>query len=484
MSNTGNLTLRAISVTVKSAGIIAVAATGTTLDGKGASGTSTDGGMACGTYYGAGVGGTYAWGSAVDAEVNAGSPGGIGGNSSAGGHGGGVLRLIANTINIAGALTANGEDGASSVTVAGGGAGSGGGILIAADSLVVTGSISAAGGMGGSGVTTACYNSHGGAGGLGRVKLLYGANKSVSGTIVGMQSTSPMPPMWITSSSHPDPTLVYNDGFALATFTWNRPYPSAQGYYSHLDSTAYLVPSPANGGIFLATELSSAPRTSLNAGNNFFHLVSIDQTSNVGTVAEAFKISVNATPPTISSTSHPSSTTWSTNNNAFFQWTNPVADVNERGFYQVLDHFGRTVPTAADPFLPVTQKQQLMSGLADGVWAFHVVAADTRGYLTTTAGLYRVRIGNDPGTGSVLGTVTRAGSGTPIAGATVTVNNGLFNFAGEAPDQVTNTSGQYSFPAAIPAGGWQVTAMLGGSLVTMPVTVVKGQSTMLNLTLP
>jgi hypothetical protein len=474
-SPTGNLAIYATSITVETGGSIVAVPTGTTPDGAGLPGSTNatcDGrgkGGGYGTSGGVGSGctgtGGPAFGSSSDSAVSAGSPGGLAyapSSCSAGpaGRGGGLLKLVASTIVIAGQITANGEAGGSpscSGWYASGG-GSGGGILIAGDQLTVTGSVSAAAGPGGTG--NGAYP--GGDGGLGRVKLLYGASHNVAAaTVIGTRTDGLVPPLTLTSTTQPDPTLVYNDAFTQATFSWAQPFPSRQGYYTRVDAIPSLVPSPANS-TFLAAETVNIPRSAFVAGPNYFHIVSIDATSNVGAVQSAFRVVVNTTPPTIASSSHPNPTTWVNNPAVFFSWTLPDPDPSFKGVYYVFDQYGSTLPTATDTFLPITQKQLVVSNVASGVWFFHVVSRDTRDVLTAQAGHYQVRIGTDPGSGSVVGQVVD-GSSAPVAGATVTINRGFLT-------QTTSSAGTYTF-TTVPAGTWEVTATKPNSTSTAVKTV-------------
>jgi hypothetical protein len=480
-SPAGDLTLRASSITVELGGSIVVSPTGATAAGRGHDGTYSSyygvyGGGGGGGYGAAGTmgGSSYAGGSSagvafgsnVDATISAGAMGGNGGSDS-GGHGGGVVRLIAPVINLAGQVTASGENGHSGSS--GGGGGSGGGILLAGDAITVSGSLTASGGSGGTGSA-----SYGGAGGFGRVKLLRGATFNVTGTVTGTRTDGILPPITITSSTHPDEALIYNDDFPVIALSWNQPFPSRQGYYQRIDQVAVDVPTPANGQ-FVASELLSLMPSAVSAGANYFHIASVDAMSNPGTVEGTFKIQINSTPPQVTSSSHPSQTAWSTNQTAFFAWTFPVADANVKGVYYVLDHYGSTVPTFTDTFLPVGQKQLILN-LTDGVWAFHVVALDQRGYLTKKSGSYQVRIGADPGSGTVLGHVVDNTSAS-VANATVTVNRGLFG------NQTSNASGNYNFPSVV-AGTWEVTASAPGlKSSTQMVTVTSTGSSTANFTL-
>jgi hypothetical protein len=343
--------------------------------------------------------------------------------------------------------------------------------LLAADQLTVTGTLSAAGGPGGNATPSA----PGGQGGLGRVKLLYGSSHSVTGTVTGARTDGLQPPLTVTSTTHPDPTLTYNDAFTQATFSWSQPFPSRAGYYYGFDAIAATVPSPANG-TFLAAETVTIPRSSFVPGANYLHIVSVDATSAVGTVQSSFEVVVNTTPPTIASSTNPSQTTWVGSSTPFFSWTLPVPDASLKGVHYVFDQYANTVPTTADTFLPITQKQLILSNVANGIWVFHVVSRDTRDVLTTQGAHYQVRIGNDPGSGTVSGQVVD-GSSQPVSGATVTVNRGLFT-------QTTTSTGIYSF-STVPSGSWEIEVTKTGSasMAVKPATVTAGATTTVNLVL-
>jgi hypothetical protein len=92
-----------------------------------------------------------------------------------------------------------------------------------------------------------------------------------------------------------------------------------------------------------------------------------------------------------------------------------------------------------------------------------------------------VRIGADPGTGGILGSVIDQSSAN-VSGATVTINKGLFTPG--APDQTTAANGSYNFGSTVPAGTWEVTVTKAGfSPQTKMITVTSGQSSTANFTL-
>jgi hypothetical protein len=486
---TGNLTIWAESITVEAGAHITVAATGPLGAGSGCFGSI----VANFSDYFAGAGGGGGYGSAGnpgaptptnsvlhnvsgcggspfasldDADVSTGSRGGDSygdpGHIGSGANGGGVIRLHASSIHLLGDVAANGADGLPRTLqtgMAGGGGGSGGAVLMSADELTVNGAVSVYGGAGGVGpgyitLPTAQYEDYpsGGGGGNGVVKLLHGRSYQRQPTIVAALAESVMPPWILTSTSHPDPNAVYNDGFSQVAFSWDRPFPSLLGYY---------VSYPGSGDQFLSTESFTLPYG--GQGDVFFSVRSIDGMSVAGTVSKKYHIQVNSTPPSISSSTHPAAT-WTASQAPAFSWTFPVSDSNVSGAYWLLDHQGDTLPTASASFLPVTQKQLILPGQSNGIWFFHLIAADTRGALTRRAAHYQVRIGADPGSGSLVGSISDS-SGAAIDGAAISINGGI------VPAQVSN-QGSYNFGSTVPVGTWAVKVdKTGYSSATQVVTI-------------
>jgi len=140
------------------------------------------------------------YGAADTMDIEMGSAGGASGwadyipNGGSGGNGGGAIWIEANSINNAGAISANGDEGEIAYNDSTGG-GAGGGILLVAGTMVNSGSLKANGGGGG---TTKCItpgvcgqDDGGGGGSGGRIKLFYGSlsnsgNASVTGGVGGI----------------------------------------------------------------------------------------------------------------------------------------------------------------------------------------------------------------------------------------------------------------------------------------------------------
>jgi hypothetical protein len=464
----GDLTIEADSITVETGGSISTAATGKTPDGAGQGAT--------GGSYGTG---NRTFGSTTDATVQAGAQGGSGQEDDVTtlAFGGGALRLIAKTaISIAGQITANGANGLPDpeFCAEGGGGGSGGGILIVGDSITITGTVSAAGGLGGPGFGTTC-SAIGLAGGGGRVKILFGSHIDVTGsTIVGSLTKALAPPIPLSSTSHPDATAIYNDGFLSLDMQWNKAFPSVMGYFSLLDTSPSNPPTAADG-TFLSVNKVSFQSSDVANGVNYVHVVSVDAQSAISTVENTFKVSINTQPPSVASASHPTQTQFVANTNPDFTWSYPQGDSQVTNAYYVFDHFGLTIPAITDTKLPASQKQLLQTDVPAGVWVLHVVSADSQGRLTKLAGHFRVNIGTDPGEGPLSGLISDSTSQSVI-GATVTINRGLFT-------ATTQSNGQYSFNSVIPAGTWELTATMGALTATKMITIVAGQPNTGNLTI-
>jgi hypothetical protein len=233
------------------------------------------------------------------------------------------------------------------------------------------------------------------------------------------------------------------------------------------------APTPGDGQL-VTTAAVAFPAARLSAGDNYFHLVSVDAQSNVGKAQAIFHLRINAKAPAIESPSHPDQSAWSANTMPMVAWTFPQGDENVRGAYWLLDRNGLTVPSRAAKFLPVAQKQLLLPALRPGIWVLHIVSVDKKGYITKAAAHYRLNIGNNPGRGSLIGTVVD-GASTPMAGATVSINNGLYT-------QTTNAAGQYNF-GDVTAAVWRVKTSSKDRSVSKTATVIANNVTTANFTL-
>ena len=413
-------------------------------------------------------------------------------NVRQGGKGGGVVRLFAeDKITLYGKVLSRGavgQDGTKSIA-AGTGGGAGGSVLLAAPSVELTGSVDTSGAKGGPATyfSASCYvgktDPRGGNGGQGRIKIVHGSSYKNSGSLVGgVQSISYMPPLTVTSSSHPDQTLYFNNRFSSFTFSWTKPYADVKGYYYLLDKISKTQVTPANGSYSTATSVTLPAITPMASGTWHFHLATVHKDSKTSTVAHRFSVKVTASPPQITSSSHPDKNAWyagASKKTLNFDWKNlyGATDASFKGYWYRLDHDSSyTPPSSASPASGWTftknkqiilQKDHAGAALTDWTYYFRLVAEDTRGNVTTMARSYRVQLGNEPSTMNFFGYIT-SGS-TKLSGVKVR----LEPYGHEA---LTDGNGYYIF-TGIYQGSYALTATKSGhtahkaTIKAMPASV-------------
>ncbi len=348
--------------------------------------------------------------------------------------GGGAIRLLADTIKIDGDVSSNGYYQQYR-----------GDIVVAADSIS------------GDAGFTGYY-----------VKLLHGASDALAVHASSGYGTfrSAMPPDRLSSTTHPDPTLWYNDGQPTVSVAWSKPFASANGYYWLSTSDSNELPAPGFTSSKYATgEAISFPSSQLYADMNYVHVVTVDSKSTVGTIKTSFPVQINRVPPAAVSPSHNSST-WTNDPAVFMKWTNTVSDASFTGYAYVLDHFMDTIPGPTATF--TTNKQTLLAGTPNGLWFFHVVSKDTRGFFTKAASHTMVLVGPEPLKEAVSGTITDSSSGAALDAVTIKVNHGVYQAK-------TGPSGVYTYVNGLYVGEWVLTAEKAGyTTATKTISLVKG----------
>ncbi|HEX2039243.1 MAG TPA: hypothetical protein VHF47_05860 [Acidimicrobiales bacterium] len=179
----------------------------------------------------------------------------------------------------------------------------------------------------------------------------------------------------VTSSTHPSPGTWYSSG--APSLAWSGSYPSGVLGWSYvLDQSAGTVPDTTSEGT--ATTKSY---TGLADGTHWFHVRA--QTAATWTQTAHFQIRVDGTAPAappVSSTTHPTQTTWYTNANPSVSFpTSDTAPVD--GYSWVLDQASGTDPDLTSDTTATTLN---FSGLADGVHWFHVKARNASGLWSAT----------------------------------------------------------------------------------------------------
>ncbi|MCB9554816.1 MAG: carboxypeptidase regulatory-like domain-containing protein [Deltaproteobacteria bacterium] len=421
------------------------------------------------------------------------------GDWTAGGKGGGEIQLIADEkVTVYGTLRARGGQGQSTATssASGGGGGSGGGVLIrgAEVDLSSTAVVDLSGGAPGSGPGQKPYYcssttyGRGGTGGEGRLIVIHGEKITNKATIDGVASASWMPPTDLSSTSHPDKTLAYNDDFQDFSVSWSQPFAQVQGYYTILDDNPATQLTAANGSYTTTTQQTFAVSKFTKPGYWYFHLLSVHQSAALSTIATRFRLWINSTPHSISSPSHPDDKTWYSDpakKTVSLNWQAPgeVPDASFKGYWYRIDRVSNTSPTGAKnggwTFSPnmqlIVATDHSGAALSDDVYYFHLVSEDTIGNLTRQAAHYRLQLGSEPAKIALFGYV-KDNAGAPVAGAKVRIEP-------YGREQTTDANGYFLFSDTYELDYVLTVAESGTTKLTRKVTVNSAASP-LQLALP
>ena len=109
-----------------------------------------------------------------------------------------------------------------------------------------------------------------------------------------------------------------------------------------------------------------------------------------------------ALPPVISSSTHPSSSSWYADTLPQFNWTVP-RDVNGIvGYYYIIDQNPSSTPSTSWGTYTSTNGTRVVSPPTDGTWYLHVVSKDGVGNVGKTAAHYRINVDTTSPVGSIL----------------------------------------------------------------------------------
>ncbi len=196
-------------------------------------------------------------------------------------------------------------------------------------------------------------------------------------------ATAPAAPT-VTSSTHPVSTTWYvSDDPA---FAWTAPsdYSGITGYSYILDQASTTTPDTTSEGTATSKTYSNLTTT----GIHYFHLRAKDGAGNWGATKHyTLRIDdVAPTTPVISSSTHPSQTTWYADNDPSFTWTassDPLSGV--AGYSYVIDQVSNTTPDTTIDTTGTSKSYTDVGNGGSGVFYFHVRAKDNAGNWSTTA---------------------------------------------------------------------------------------------------
>ncbi len=302
-------------------------------------------------------------------------------------------------------------------------------------------------------------------------------------TALGTTVSSGLMPPTVTSTTHPDPNQYYNDGFSELRVAWTPPITGLPGYLTAFNRTSYPALNAMTGTFTTATSDVIPVSRFSGSGDYYFTASMLDAASAPSPMLTAYRVRVNSLPPTLASVSHPVQTTWYPGRTVVVSWTLPssvpASMFSGRMWYRV-DHVSNTAPgrTAEGWTRTTAPSLSLTTGaggapLTDGVWYVHLAAEDTMGYLTRTAGHYRVQLGTEPARTNFFGYVENS-AGVRQTGVTVTLEP-------LALTATTDASGYFIF-SSIYAGTYQMTVSRSGA--TLGTTSVATTSAPFTYRLP
>lgn len=250
--------------------------------------------------------------------------------------------------------------------------------------------------------------------------------------------TTPPPPPSISSSTHPSQSTWYaNDD---PSFSFSSTDASGIGGYSYvLDQNSGTEPDK-----IIETTGTTASFTNKSEGQWWFHVRAKDGAPdpNWGDPSH-FKIQIDISAPgapSLSSSTHGSTTTCSTNNDPAFSWS--ASDLSGiSGYSYLLDRSSSTTPDTTSEGTGTTRSY---TDIADGDWWFHVRAQNGSG-LWGSASHYKVQINAAPADAPATQSGTHPSQSTWYANDDPAVSWSLTDFFGitgysRALDQSSTTT--------------------------------------------
>ncbi|HEX2040405.1 MAG TPA: hypothetical protein VHF47_11815 [Acidimicrobiales bacterium] len=173
----------------------------------------------------------------------------------------------------------------------------------------------------------------------------------------------------VTSPTHPDPSAWYSTG--TPELQWSGTYPSGVVGWSYtLDQSPVTVPDTTSEGTGTTKGYAG-----LAAGTHYFHLVALTEAGPTEAAHFPVRVDTSAPPaPPVSSTTHPSTTTWYPNASGTASFaTMDTAPVN--GYSVVVDRSPDTTPAT----MASTTSATVDFTLPDDVNYLHVRARNAAG---------------------------------------------------------------------------------------------------------
>ncbi len=199
-------------------------------------------------------------------------------------------------------------------------------------------------------------------------------------------STQEVSPPQVSSASHAEPVRWYSKNRLEFTVLGVS---GASGYVYALDRKKDYQPGADD------SRGDKAPLVieRVEDGEWYLHLRGVDAAGNLSakTHRRMVRVDTKAEEPELISSSHPRQDTWYAKNELRFEWRVKGELSGVKGYYYLLDQESRSLP--GEKHGEWTDKKRAgFSGVADGIWYFHIVAVDESGNVSDEAAHYEVRV--------------------------------------------------------------------------------------------
>ena len=200
--------------------------------------------------------------------------------------------------------------------------------------------------------------------------------------------TEAVPPVSVTSSTHPESEKWVANPTPVIAWEAPKDLSGIKGYFIKADHEPTTVPGPGSGEFTQETRKTLGP---FEDGFWYLHISTQDEAGNVGNRAAHYpvRIDTKALAPTLTSTSHPQSDQWYSNNQVEVH-INPPHDLSGvEGYYYGIDHEPMTLP---DPETAQwTEKTKItFNEIQDGQWFVHVRTKDKAENISPQAGHIKI----------------------------------------------------------------------------------------------
>lgn len=199
----------------------------------------------------------------------------------------------------------------------------------------------------------------------------------------------------LSSPSHPQEGQWYSNNKVEVVFAPPHDLSGVEGYYYVIDQEPQTLPDPETAAW---TEKSRISFPDLTDGVWYLHARTKDKAENLSAQAGHLKVCIDtlASPPQVSSPTHPEPARWYKERRVVVNWEDPFDHSGIDGFYYNIDRKADTVPNGGASLF--TGQRSVSFELSDdGLWYFHITTKDKAGNVDWKAVHFPLRVDTSVG---------------------------------------------------------------------------------------